>query len=123
MANTVRSLLFIVTVTASTAVPGQAFEYQWPITELIRADADVIQIGNKTGEVIQTLETAQLPITCNAICPGWVNTDMAKEIDHFPKEDMTQPNNIATICSNILDLPNHSVPFEIALNCQLETTF
>lgn len=60
MANTVRSLLFIVTVTASTAVPGQAFEYQWPITELIRADADVIQIGNKTGEVIQTLETAQL---------------------------------------------------------------
>ena len=56
-----------------------------------------------------------------AICPGWVNTDMAKEIDHFPKENMTQPSNIATICSNILDLPNHSVPFEIALNCQLET--
>ena len=60
-------------------------------------------------------------IRVTAICPGWVNTDMAKEIDHFPKEDMTQPNNIATICSNILDLPNHSVPFEIALNCQLET--
>ena len=61
-------------------------------------------------------------IRVTAICPGWVNTDMAKEISHFPKSDMTQANDIATICSNLLDLPNSSVPFEIALNCQLETT-
>ena len=61
-------------------------------------------------------------IRVTAICPGWVNTDMAKEINHFPKEDMTQTNDIAKICSNILDLPNSSVPFEIALNCQLEIT-
>ena len=61
-------------------------------------------------------------IRVTAICPGWVNTDMAKEINHFPKEDMTQANDIANICSNLLDLPNSSVPFEIALNCQLETT-
>ena len=60
-------------------------------------------------------------IRVTAICPGWVNTDMAKGINHFPKEDMTQTNDIAKICSNILDLPNSSVPFEIALNCQLET--
>ncbi len=61
-------------------------------------------------------------IRVTAICPGWVNTDMAKEINHFPKEDMIQTNDIATICSNLLDLPNSSVPFEIALNCQLEKT-
>ena len=61
-------------------------------------------------------------IRVTAICPGWVNTDMAKEIHHFPKEDMTQTNDIASICSNLLNLPNSSVPFEIALNCQLETT-
>ncbi len=61
-------------------------------------------------------------IRVTAICPGWVNTDMAKEINHFPKEDMIQANDIANICSNLLDLPNSSVPFEIALNCQLETT-
>ena len=61
-------------------------------------------------------------IRVTAICPGWVNTDMAKEINHFPKKDMTQTNDIANICSNLLDLPNSSVPFEIALNCQLETT-
>ncbi len=61
-------------------------------------------------------------IRVTAICPGWVNTDMAKEINHFPKKEMTQKNDIASICSNLLELPNSSVPFEIALNCQLETT-
>ena len=61
-------------------------------------------------------------IRVTAICPGWVNTEMAKEINQFPKEDMTQPNDIANICSNLLKLPNSSVPFEIAVNCKLETT-
>ncbi len=60
-------------------------------------------------------------IRVTAICPGWVNTDMAKEINNFPKKDMIQTNDIASICSNLLDLPNSSVPFEIAINCQLET--
>ena len=61
-------------------------------------------------------------IRVTSICPGWVNTDMAKEINQFPKIDMTQPDDIANICSNLLSLPNSSVPFEIAINCQLETT-
>ena len=60
-------------------------------------------------------------IRVTAICPGWVNTEMAKGINQFPKEEMTQPNDIANICSNILDLPNSSVPFEISINCQHET--
>ena len=61
-------------------------------------------------------------IRVTAICPGWVDTDMAKEVNQFRKEDMTQPSAIADICSNLLVLPNSSVPFEIAINCQLETT-
>ena len=60
-------------------------------------------------------------IRVTAICPGWVNTEMAKGINTFPKKDMTQTNDIADICSSLLKLPSSSVPFEIALNCQLET--
>ena len=44
------------------------------------------------------------------------------DILQFPKEKMTQTYDIANICSNLLELQNSSVPFEIALNCQLETT-
>ena len=60
-------------------------------------------------------------IRVTAICPGWVNTDMAKEINLFAKENMSQAVDIANICSNLLELPNNTVPFEIAVNCQLET--
>ncbi len=56
-----------------------------------------------------------------AFCPGWVNTDMAKGIKSVSKEEMTQPEDIALISSTLLKLPNSSIPFEIAINCNLET--
>lgn len=59
-------------------------------------------------------------IRVTAICPGWVNTDMASSIGSIQKDNMIQPQDIAKICSNILMLPNSSVPFEIKLNCLLE---
>tara|TARA_Y100001968_G_scaffold293412_1_gene299326 strand:- start:205 stop:918 length:714 start_codon:yes stop_codon:yes gene_type:complete len=59
-------------------------------------------------------------IRVTAICPGWVNTDMASEVTNFPKEEMTQAEDIANICANLLELPNSSIPFEIAINCNLE---
>ncbi len=61
-------------------------------------------------------------IRITAICPGWVNTDMAKDVNKLPKNEMSQPNDIAEICCNLLKLPNRSVPFEISLNCNLETS-
>ncbi len=60
-------------------------------------------------------------IRVTAICPSWVNTDMAKGIQSFPKEGMTQPKDIASITSTLLDLPNSCIPFEVQLNCTLET--
>ncbi len=59
-------------------------------------------------------------IRVTAICPGWVNTDMASNVNLVKKEEMTQPSDIGLICSNLLKLPNTCVPFEIAVNCMLE---
>ncbi len=59
-------------------------------------------------------------IRVSAICPSWVNTKMAKGISSLEKSKMTQPEDIAEICSTILKLPMQSVPFEIALNCNYE---
>ena len=59
-------------------------------------------------------------IRVTAICPSWVNTKMAEKISSLEKPKMTQPEDIAEICSTILKLPMQSVPFEIALNCNYE---
>ena len=59
-------------------------------------------------------------IRVTAICPGWVNTKMSSRVKEIRKEEMTQPDDIALICSNILKLSNSCVPFEVALNCNLE---
>ena len=59
-------------------------------------------------------------IRVTAICPSWVNTDMAKGVKSINKNDMTQPEDISEICSTILKLPKHSVPFELKINCNLE---
>ena len=45
---------------------------------------------------------------------------MAENISSIEKKNMTQPEDIADICSTILKLPTQSVPFEIALNCNYE---
>jgi len=59
-------------------------------------------------------------IRITAICPSWVNTNMAKDVNSIDKNLMSQPEDIAEICSMILKLPKYSVPFELSINCNLE---
>ena len=60
-------------------------------------------------------------IRVTAICPSWVNTDMARAVTAVEPAAMTQPNDLASLSSSLLTLPNASVPFELAMNCSLET--
>ena len=59
-------------------------------------------------------------IRVTAICPSWVNTDMARAVTAVAPAAMTQPDDLASLSSNLLSLPNASVPFELAMNCSLE---
>ncbi len=59
-------------------------------------------------------------IRVTAICPSWVNTDMARSVTAIEPAEMTQPDDLASLSSNLLSLPNASVPFELAMNCSLE---
>ena len=56
-------------------------------------------------------------IRVTAICPSWVNTDMAAAVQAMPAEAMSQPGDIAALTSQ---LPNSCVPFELAVSCNLE---
>ena len=69
-------------------------------------------------------------IRVTAICPGWVNTDMAAAVRSGPSdcwptqpmdaEAMTQPEDIASMSAGLLKLPNRAVPFELAVSSSLE---
>ena len=60
-------------------------------------------------------------IRVTAICPSWVNTDMARAVTAVQPAAMTQPEDLASLSSSLLSMPNAAVPFELAMNCSLET--
>ncbi|MDM7937372.1 MAG: SDR family NAD(P)-dependent oxidoreductase [Cyanobium sp. CZS 48M] len=59
-------------------------------------------------------------IRVTAICPSWVNTEMAVAVEAIPPQEMTQPEDLAAQVSLLLDLPTTAVPFELAISCQRE---
>ena len=60
-------------------------------------------------------------IRVTAICPSWVNTDMARSVTAVVPAAMTQPGDLASLSSTLLSLSDAAVPFELAMNCSLET--
>ena len=46
---------------------------------------------------------------------------MALLVSSVPAESMTQPRDLACLMGLLLELPDPAVPFEIAVNCALET--
>lgn len=59
-------------------------------------------------------------IRTTAICPGFVATDMARNLSSLEDSKMTDPRDLARIIAMILELPNEAVVAEFAVNCLLE---
>jgi len=59
-------------------------------------------------------------VRATAVCPGFVNTDMAAGLADLSPDAMTQPGDIAAIVVNTLELPNTASIAELLINCRLE---
>jgi NAD(P)-dependent dehydrogenase (short-subunit alcohol dehydrogenase family) len=59
-------------------------------------------------------------IRVTAVCPSWVNTEMAAAVTALPKQAMTQPEDLGCSISHLLSLHASAVPFEFSVSCQLE---
>mgnify|MGYP005871214973 CR=1 FL=1 len=57
------------------------------------------------------------------LCPGFVDTDMARGITDFPSEEMTRPADVARLVELALNLPNSAALSEVTVNCQLDERF
>lgn len=62
-------------------------------------------------------------IRATAICPGFVDTDMARAITDFPPDAMTRPEDVARLVHLALDLPDTASVAELCVNCQPEAFF
>jgi NADP-dependent 3-hydroxy acid dehydrogenase YdfG len=59
-------------------------------------------------------------VRCTVVCPGFVDTDMTSYVEHFPREKMTAPEDIAELVALALGLPNNASVAELLVNCQRE---
>lgn len=62
-------------------------------------------------------------IRATAICPGFVNTDMAAGIADLEPQAMTQPEDLALLIANTIAMPNTASVAEILVNCRHEDLF
>ncbi|WP_186128863.1 SDR family NAD(P)-dependent oxidoreductase [Burkholderia gladioli] len=58
-----------------------------------------------------------------AVCPGFVNTEMAAGIADLPAEAMTQPEDIARLVANTIEMPDSASIAELLVNCRHEDLF
>lgn len=59
-------------------------------------------------------------VRATAVCPGMTATDMTAGVGKLPREDMSQPGDVAELVALALALPNTAVVPELLVNCRLE---
>lgn len=62
-------------------------------------------------------------VRCTAICPGFVATDMASDVDASLKNKLTQPQDVARTARFALELPATASVAEIPVSWRVESTF
>ncbi len=59
-------------------------------------------------------------VRATAVCPSFVSTDMSGPSPKVPREQMTQPEDLAVLVETLLLLPNTAQIAELLVNCRLE---
>ena len=64
-------------------------------------------------------------IRATAICPGWVRTEMSKNVKNKSIEpgEMITPETIALLVRTAIELPNSAAIAEFLVNCEFEDMF
>ncbi len=61
-------------------------------------------------------------VRATVICPSFVRTDMTADTTKVTPEEMIQPETLAGIVRNTIELPNNAAMAEVLVNCRLEDT-
>jgi NADP-dependent 3-hydroxy acid dehydrogenase YdfG len=61
-------------------------------------------------------------VRATVICPSFVRTDMTADTTKVAPQDMIQPETLAGIVRNTIELPNNAAVAEVLVNCRLEDT-
>lgn len=64
-----------------------------------------------------------LGIRSTAICPGFVDTEMARKVTDFPASEMTSCADVATMVRLAVNAPNNASMAEMFVNCSAEDQY
>jgi NAD(P)-dependent dehydrogenase (short-subunit alcohol dehydrogenase family) len=59
-------------------------------------------------------------IRATALCPGFVGTDMTAHVTDLPRDQMTDPADLARLVATVVALPNTAAVAELLVNCRYE---
>ena len=59
-------------------------------------------------------------IRATALCPGLVETDLTARVTDMPREEMTDPADLAKLVATVVALPNNAAVAELLVNCRYE---
>jgi NAD(P)-dependent dehydrogenase (short-subunit alcohol dehydrogenase family) len=59
-------------------------------------------------------------IRATSLCPGFVATDMTRTVQNVPREQMTDPDDLAVLAETLILLPNTATVGEMLVNWRLE---